>query len=467
MTGNEEKGQAMANTTQLTKTFIRGIEPPENTPTNRRAGVVYHDSEVPGLRVIVYPNGKRRWNIYYRNTEGRQRKVNLGDASVVHPNTARAEARALMGDVARGKDPSRERQEARRAAREAAKAAAPTTVADVCAEWLESARGSKKPKSIAEDERIIRAYIEPKIGDIPIAELDLEDVDKLHKLIGTKGLRTKGSKRKPSAAPYMANRVRALISAVLTFAEPKHRPLGSNFVRLIKPFKEKRKHNVLSELEIRRLAKVLDEWPTKPVASTKPWRGPRKGVTIINELTPEKTARRRQVTDSIRLIFATGCRRSEITHLRWSEVDLERSVLTLEDSKSGARQVVLTPAAKAIIGRQKRLPMNPYVFPSPTKDKAPLTDLKRAWSDLRKEANLEGFRMHDIRHQMGQGLADLGYSEVIIGMALGHRGHSVTHTYIGVGLDVLREALERYGETIRPIAGGGQISVETAEGGSK
>ena len=58
-----------------------------------------------------------------------------------------------------------------------------------------------------------------------------------------------------------------------------------------------------------------------------------------------------------------------------------------------------------------------------------------------------------MRHQMGQGLADLGYSEVIIGMALGHKGHTVTHIYIGVGLDVLREALERYGETIASLLG--------------
>ena len=43
----------------------------------------------------------------------------------------------------------------------------------------------------------------------------------------------------------------------------------------------------------------------------------------------------------IRLLLLTGCRRREIENLRWSEVDLERSCLRLEDSKTGPRRVVL------------------------------------------------------------------------------------------------------------------------------
>ena len=48
---------------------------------------------------------------------------------------------------------------------------------------------------------------------------------------------------------------------------------------------------------------------------------------------------RREQADIIRLLLLTGCRRSEILRLRWSEVDRDR--LVLADSKTGPRIVPL------------------------------------------------------------------------------------------------------------------------------
>ena len=66
--------------------------------------------------------------------------------------------------------------------------------------------------------------------------------------------------------------------------------------------------------------------------------------------------------DIIRLLLLTGCRTGEILNLRWREVDGD--TLELEDSKTGPRQVLLSPEARTIIERQPREGSS-WVFPSP------------------------------------------------------------------------------------------------------
>ena len=56
--------------------------------------------------------------------------------------------------------------------------------------------------------------------------------------------------------------------------------------------------------------------------------------------------------DIIRLLLLTGCRKSEVLNLRWREVG--NDTLELEDSKTGPRQVLLSPDARAVIERQPR-----------------------------------------------------------------------------------------------------------------
>ena len=54
--------------------------------------------------------------------------------------------------------------------------------------------------------------------------------------------------------------------------------------------------------------------------------------------------------DIIRLLLLTGCRTGEILKLQCREVDGD--TLELADSKTGPRQVLLSPEARAIIERQ-------------------------------------------------------------------------------------------------------------------
>ena len=98
--------------------------------------------------------------------------------------------------------------------------------------------------------------------------------------------------------------------------------------------------------------------------------------------------------DLIRLLLYTGCRKSEIKNLRWSEV--EGGTLRLADSKTGPRTVHLSADARDVIDRQ-RSRNGPFVFPSSVNPGKPSGDGLPLWSRVRERADLEDVRLHDVR----------------------------------------------------------------------
>ena len=68
-------------------------------------------------------------------------------------------------------------------------------------------------------------------------------------------------------------------------------------------------------------------------------------------------------------LLLTGCRKSEIKDLRWSEVG-EDSTLRLADTKTGPLTVHLSEDARTVIDRQ-RSGNCPFVFSSPSNPERP------------------------------------------------------------------------------------------------
>jgi integrase len=128
-------------------------------------------------------------------------------------------------------------------------------------------------------------------------------------------------------------------------------------------------------------------------------------------------------------------------------VDLERQILTLPTSKTGHKVILLNGPATAVLSSLPRTYGNPYVIAG-TKTNAPLTDLKRAWSTICRQADLPDLRIHDLRHSfasIGVG-ANLGLP--IIGKLLGHSQASTTQRYAHLSDDPLRRASEMIGRAI-------------------
>src|SRR5215471_7067480 len=79
------------------------------------------DSVAPGLLVRILRGGSRTYYFWYRSEPGGRRaekeRVRLGSFLSLSLKDARAAARVHAGEVAKGKDPARERKEQRRRAR--------------------------------------------------------------------------------------------------------------------------------------------------------------------------------------------------------------------------------------------------------------------------------------------------------------------------------------------------------------
>ena len=148
------------------------------------------------------------------------------------------------------------------------------------------------------------------------------------------------------------------------------------------------------------------------------------------------------VTNAIRLLLLTGCRLREILHLRWSEVDLERGLLLLLDSKTGRKTVILNRSAVAILSSSERV--GAFVVPS-SDPKRPRHDLKRPWDHIRAAAKLDDVRLHDLRHTHASIGAGAGFGLPVVGRLLGHASSATTQRYAHIAGDPARRASEAIG----------------------
>jgi integrase len=130
------------------------------------------------------------------------------------------------------------------------------------------------------------------------------------------------------------------------------------------------------------------------------------------------------------LALATGARKMEILGLTWRDVDLPRARLLLQVTKTGERRSVpLTgPALTAMqqLAKVRRLD-TALVFPRHD-GRAPL-DIRHAWQQAVRQAGLEDFRFHDLRHCCASYLAMNGASLVEIAEVLGHQTLQMVKRY--------------------------------------
>ena len=167
---------------------------------------------------------------------------------------------------------------------------------------------------------------------------------------------------------------------------------------------------------------------------------------VLDRYKPRRPSGKAQV-DIIRLLLLTGCRTGEILKLRWREVNGD--TLELEDSKTGPRQVLLSPEARAIIERQPR-PGSPWVFPSPVNPARARFDLA-LWKKVRKLAGIEDVRLHDLRHTFASQAAMQGIPLPVVARLLGHAQVQMTLRYAHVSDRDVEAAAERIGGVMAGI----------------
>jgi hypothetical protein len=142
-------------------------------------GEVVWDSAVTGFGARRQKGEARTYFLFYRTVEGRQRWQTIGRHGAPWvPDTARDQARQLLGDVARGEDPAG----AKRALRKA------ITTREWCDRYMADAKrglvltrfgSGKKASTLAIDEGRIARHIKPVLGNVAVSAVTEADIRNL------------------------------------------------------------------------------------------------------------------------------------------------------------------------------------------------------------------------------------------------------------------------------------------------
>ena len=379
---------------QITKRSVDELKP-------REKEYFFRDGQIPGFAVRVSKSGLKTYCLQYR-ADGRTRRLKLGTHGAITPNEARKLATESWAEIARGKDPSGAKQIRRRA----------PTVSDLCERFLvDYVPHHCKPSTAKEYRRCCDIFIRPALGTMKVDTVLRPDVALLHNKLRDK--------------PYQANRVLGVISKMFNMAEIWGlRPDNPNPTRHVKKYKETKRERYLDLDEIERLLRVLDECVEAGTESI-------------------------FVASAFKLLLLTGCRLSEIQKAKWAWV--RGGSLLLPDAKNGARTVVLSEKAQAILRSLPRYPDNPYIIIGAIEGQH-VTDLQKPWRRIRKSAGLEDVRIHDLRHTYASLAAAVGCSLPVIGKLLGHTQAQTTLRYAHLSDAVTRNAANEVGTLIQDFA---------------
>lgn len=131
------------------------------------------------------------------------------------------------------------------------------------------------------------------------------------------------------------------------------------------------------------------------------------------------------------MALSTGMRYAEIMNLKWSDIDLEKGRIILEEQKNGDRDVVpLTGHALQLLrnlGKIRRIDSK-LLFPS-KEDPAKPIDLRFPWERAIQQADIKDFTFHCLRHTAASYLAMNNASLVEIAQVLRHKTLSMVKRY--------------------------------------
>ncbi|MBL1319688.1 MAG: site-specific integrase [Methylophaga sp.] len=296
------------------------------------------------------------------------------------------------------------------------------TVAVALKRYLAEVSPTKRPSSAASDIRRSKSLIQ-SLGKYSLAALTPEIIAK-YRDERLAGLDRKDFNGKSSPKPRSANTVRLDLAL-----------LGHLF-------------NV-----------AIKEWgiglAINPVQSI---RRPAPGAGRERRLSLEEERRLFVAVDShsnpmlgwiVRIALQTGMRSSEITTLRIGQVDLERRVVRLVDTKNTQpRTVPLTNIATEIFNQAIDNPTRPtetnlIFFGEPGKDgQRRAYNFNKIWIKSKEKIGLKDLRFHDLRHEAVSRLVEAGLSDQKVAAISGHKSMQMLQRYTHLRAEDLVEELD-------------------------
>lgn len=297
-------------------------------------------------------------------------------------------------------------------------AAAASRFGDVLERWLEVKSSVVEPSTLASYRWIATSYVAPGLGSLPLDKVRPLDLDTFYARLRSSGSRDGG-------------------------------PLSARTVRLC--------HTVVSQTldQARRWGLVA-----RNVAADATVPKTRRGdidppsVDTLRQLLDAAVAYDVQFALYLRVLAATGCRRSEVLALRWTDVEfvsgelkIRRSLAIVggkvieKDTKSHqARRIAIDPATLAALEMHRvdlvrradelgaTLDADALLFSADDHRQRPWRPdvVTNRFLRLCRKTGVSGVRLHDLRHFVATNLGAAGTPIATISARLGHRDVATT-----------------------------------------
>lgn len=360
----------------------------EKLPAPENGCVVYHDSQVKGLVLIVYPNSKT-FHVY-KFVGGKPVKPKLGRFPEMSVEQARKEALLMLTHISEGK-PITSR-----------KISAPTdamTLGELfnryideyaqhhCATWQDTQKNFR---------RYFGIWLSGPADVITRAEVQQQ-------------MNTLGRERGHHTANRAYDDLRAVYSWGIKYGYHK----GENPCTGITKFKTRSRERFIRPDEFEKFLAALK-------AETNIW-----------------------FRDYVYLSLFTGARQGNVLAMRWDQLDFELGLWHIPITKNKESQTIpLTDLAKVVLqDRYERRKSDEWVFPSSSAC-GHIVEPKVGWRNFLENTNLKDLRMHDLRRTLGSYMAMNNQSLQIIGKVLGHKSPAATQIYSRLAFDPLKQAME-------------------------
>jgi integrase len=350
-----------------------------------RPGEIIYDDEIKGFVARRLPTGVITYGFRYRNDVGDSRWLSLGLHGSITADEGRTLAKKRAGEVADGRDPMAER-EIKRAEAQKAKLVAKNTVNVVLDAYV-----ADHVKALRSADQVIRAfdvYVRPRIGSIPVYDLEKNDIAEMLKDIRAKN------------GPVMGDRVFAHVRAAFAWqaARDKHfkSPIDRSLVRKKTAVEKRGRTRILDDDEIRSIWEALQ-----------------------TSETPECFRR------IVRLLLLAAQRRTEVGEMTAEEIDGDIWTIPAARYKTGIDQIVpLSKEARRYLGDKKSGFLfsmggnKPYADYSRAK-----INLDKAITQRRADAGLKKmphWTLHDLRRTSRSLMARAGVPREVAEQVLGH-----------------------------------------------
>lgn len=387
---------------KLTKTAIDKLANPKT------GQVLYRDSELKGFALRCTPGAKAF--VVEKRIDGKVKRIKLGRYGELTAEQARKEASKLLGDIASGKDPVADRQEAKLKG---------VTLNQTFQEYL-AIRKDLKPKTLKDYHQVMRTAF-ADWQDKPLLAITKDKVAKHHVQLG-----------EDNGKAY-ANLSMRVLRALFNFA--------------------------IGQYEDKQGRSLITENPVKRLSQTRAWYRVERRQTVIksHELAAWYQAVQQLPNETLRdyllLILFTGLRRQEAAKLTWQDIDLVGKTLTVSDTKNNQPHTLpLSDFLYNLLSQRQALATSDYVFPGsgqcgyiqePRKQMAKVT-----------ERSGVAFTVHDLRRTFITTAESLDISAYAVKRLVNHKMNGdVTAGYIVADVERLRKPMQQITDYLLKTAG--------------